>query len=935
MFSQRILLAIGAALALVLVLVSGASGELIDGYTATGSPAHVQPSTQTSYTITLTNGTLSPRAADRAKIGIPTGFVVAAASVQASVTAAGDCVSSTWVADGTLIADGKINLKRPGGSTNNRLCPGATLTVVFSATSAAADGTYIWATELLRGDEAFVLSGPQPTVQVDGTPPSVTISSHPANPSNDTSPSFTFSATEGASFQCKLDSGSFVACTSPKGYNNLADGSHTFTVKATDAAGNTGEASYTWLLETTLPIVTLTEKPSQASKSPGASFAFTASKPATFECKLDGGAFATCMSPTSYSNLADGSHTFSVKATDTVGNVGPETTFTWTIDTVLPVATITQKPSNPSNDASPTFAFSASEAASFQCKLDAAAFTPCTSPKSYTPGDGSHTFTVKATDAAGNTGEATYGWTIDTVAPTATITQKPNNPSNVKSPTFAFSASEAASFRCKLDGGSFATCTSPTSYSGLPDGSHTFTVKATDAAGNTGEASYNWLLETDLPIATLTQTPTDPSKSSSATFAFEATKPNSTLQCRLDGDAFTGCESPKLYSSLSDGPHTFAVRATDAANNTGPQTIFTWTIDTVGPNTAITQKPGDPTNSRSASFEFVASEPSAFQCKLDDAAFASCAPPQAYGNLADGRHTFIVRASDALSNPGPDTVYAWTIETRAPTVAVTLAPGGLTNSTSASFSFSADEPSTFQCNLDDRGFEACSSPASYAGLREGGHAFAVRATDGAGNVGASSRAWAIDATAPQTNLDSAPVTTTTATSAALVFSASEPATFQCRLDGGSFSPCNSPKTYTGLASGLHRFLVRAIDAAGNVDATPSASEWTVARKTRRAARSALFAPAAGASVSRPPLLRWRKVPGATYYNVQLYRAGRKVLSTWPTRPRLQLRVRWTLNGRAQRLKPGVYRWYVWPGFRRASARRYGRLLGTSTFVVRR
>jgi large repetitive protein len=1015
MLSLRIPLSI--AIAVALVAVAGASAESIDGYTAGGAPSHVKPLTQTTFTITLTNKAASPEAADKAKIGIPAGFVVAE-PVNASASAAGVCVASTWGQDGTLIADGKINLKRPtgGGSTNTRLCPGATLTVVFSATSAAGDGPYVWATELLRGEDTFVLSGSQPSVRVDGTPPAVTISSHPTDPSNVTSPSFTFSASEAASLQCKVDGGSFAACISPKGYNNLDDGSHTFTVKATDPAGNTGEASYSWLIETTLPIVTLTDKPSQASNTSAAGFSFTASKPASFECKLDGGAFGACTSPASYTNLGEGPHTFAVKATDAAANTGPPTSYTWTVDTVSPVATITQKPSDPSNDPLPAFGFSASEAVTFACKLDGAAFAHCTSPKEYTPGNGAHTFTVKATDAAGNAGQASYSWTIDTVPPAVTITQKPNNPSNVAAPSFGFSASEPA--QCKLDAGPFVACTSPTDYSELVDGSHAFTLKATDAAGNTGEASYawtidtvaptttitkapnhpsgvssatfefsaneplatlqckrdseqfaactspkpytnlsdelhtftvkatdpagntgnsasyDWLVETDLPVVALTATPGQASSSSAATFFFTANKSGATFECKLDGFDFTGCGSPQPYTGLADGTHTFAVRAT-GTGGTGPATIYSWTVDTTGPATAITQKPADPTNSRSATFTFSASEPLAtFQCKLDDAAFASCTSPQTYGDLGEGRHNFVVRALDALSNVGPETAYAWTIDTRAPAVAVTAGPTGLTNSSAASVSFSADEPSTFQCDLDGRGFEPCSSPAAYGGLSDGGHAFAVRATDAAGNVGAASRSWTVDATAPQTTLDSRPAARTTATSARFTFSASEPATFECRLGAASFSPCPSPKTYAGLARGLHSFAVRAIDPAGNIDATPAAFGWAVARRiTRTVTRSALWAPTSGARVTSPPLLRWRAVSRATYYNVQLYRAGRKVLTAWPTRARLQLGARWTFNKRVQRLAPGVYRWYVWPGYGKASARRYGRLLGTTSFVV--
>ena len=98
--SRRSLLAV--IVVLPLIAVSSAAGEEIDGYTAAGAPAHATPSTSTAFTIALTNKAASPTEADRAKIGIPAGFV-APQTFQASASAAGYCAASTWVADGTLI----------------------------------------------------------------------------------------------------------------------------------------------------------------------------------------------------------------------------------------------------------------------------------------------------------------------------------------------------------------------------------------------------------------------------------------------------------------------------------------------------------------------------------------------------------------------------------------------------------------------------------------------------------------------------------------------------------------------------------------------------------------------------------------------------------------------------------------------------------------
>jgi hypothetical protein len=86
-------------------------------------------------------------------------------------------------------------------------------------------------------------------------------------------------------------------------------------------------------------------------------------------------------------------------------------------------------------------------------------------------------------------------------------------------------------------------------------------------------------------------------------------------------------------------------------------------------------------------------------------------------------------------------------------------------------------------------------------------------------------------------------------------------------------------------------------------------------------------------VKRPPLLRWTPVRGARYYNLQLSRGGRKILSVWPSRAHYRLKRRWSYGGKTRHLVPGRYRWRVWPGFGRRSKGNYGKQIGARTFKL--
>jgi hypothetical protein len=288
------------------------------------------------------------------------------------------------------------------------------------------------------------------------------------------------------------------------------DGNKTIYVWFKDALGNISQVkSSAILVDTTLPRATITSHPAHPTKSTMANFAFVSTKARSkFQCKLDDGAYSSCTSTKSYERLLEGLHTFSVKASDVLGNTDlTPVSFTWTVDLTPPRTTITYKPRYKTDSDSAPFCFASSEAGStFQCRLDSNDFSRCVSPNTYSRLDkGSHTFTVKATDTAGNIEQTPpqYTWTI-IESFTATITEHPSDPSRPESNSFSFTSNRAgATFQCQLDNGDYATCSSPATYTGLTEDSHTFSVKAFVATeqDESKPAKYSWTVR--LPLSHL------------------------------------------------------------------------------------------------------------------------------------------------------------------------------------------------------------------------------------------------------------------------------------------------------------------------------------------------------------------------------------------------------------------------------------------------
>ncbi|HKO75106.1 MAG TPA: HYR domain-containing protein [Gaiellaceae bacterium] len=496
--------------------------------------------------------------------------------------------------------------------------------------------------------------------------------------------------------------------------------------------------------------------------------------------------------------------------------------------------------------------------------------------------------------------------------------------------------------QCGLDGESWAVCSSPYELAApLPDGEHSFLVRVItgDPANPTERstpAEWHWTVDSTPPSLPGNETAqaTSPAGAVVSFFALDNLDPSPQFAC----DPASGTLFPFGQTNVS-------CTATDHAGNQAQGTLQVSVIDTTPPVLAphIDVPATTQTAPGGAVVEFTYAADAVIDAG-DPNPTVTCSP--ASGSLFEFGTTIVTcTATDKWGNVSePDQfevlVQAGEIPPK-PTLAWSVP--SITNETSVDFTFSADSGSMVvppDCRLEGPGqsgeFAPCESNTEqgYSDLSDGGYLFTLRVTNSIGNVNQRTRAWTVDTAPP------APVGAfrTRAGNGRVKLMWTKPVDLgydhvliaRKRVGGSSWKKIGIRRDVSSLVDWtasndvLYAYSIRSIDKAGN---SSTAS-------TARGRASKILSPQFDATLGGTPLIDWVSSRHATYYNMQLWRNGRKILSVWPLKSAYRLRSSWTFNGRQYTLGSDSYRVYVWPGFGLKSAARYGSLLGWSQFAVR-
>jgi large repetitive protein len=724
-------------------------------------------------------------------------------------------------------------------------------------------------------------------LKYDATAPATTATSSPqpnVNGWNNSTVTVTFAGTDTTA---GIDS-----CDAAKTYSGPDTQSMTLSGDCRDKAGNSTSASRTLKYDATAPQSTATP-----SRQPNANGWYRAPLSVTFGATDAMSGFDACDPAESYSGPDSATASVSGTCFDKAGNPR-SASYALKYDATAPSASAT-----PSRQPNANGWFNASLTVSFTATDALSGSDSCPPTQTYS-GPDSVSAVVSGTclDKAGNGGLASYGLKYDATAPVTTATPDPQpNASgwNSSKVTVTFAGSDLTA--------GIDSCDPAASYEGPDTQSKTLSGICKDKAGNTNAASRTLKYDATAPIVT----DAVPRRA-----ADRAGWYNHPVEVDSKGtDATSGLAGPctsVTYSGPDGNNVPISGQCVDVAGNTGFQ-WFSIDYDGTGPQTAATPSRGPDVNgwyNQALTVSFTGSD--------SVSGLESCAPPENYGGPDSGFAVVGGICLDQAGNAGVGS-YALQFDTTPPQV-TGAAPARAPDSNGW---YNQPLDVSFQGTDATSAIEACTQ-ARYGGPDAGATSVSGFCRDRAGNRSAdSSFALRYDATPPS-------VTGVTAKAgdrkAVLSWTASPDTTSVEIHRAGTLVYRGHDKSFTDgrLKNGVrYRYTLTGYDEAHN-----AATSTTAATPT-----APLVSPLAGAVVKAPPRLAWIRDAKATHYNVQVWRKGR-IFSSWPTGTSIRLKPSWIYNGRRYRLTPGKYRWYVWPGYGKRTGKKFGPLLGSSSFIVR-
>ena len=381
-----------------------------------------------------------------------------------------------------------------------------------------------------------------------------------------------------------------------------------------------------------------------------------------------------------------------MRARDAAGNLDPSApTYSWTVvsaaDTTPPETTIDAGPDASTDSTNATFAFSSSESGTFECALDGGEFAACESPHDYTSlAVAGHSFAVRAIDAAGNVDPtpAVYGWTVVEPPPVCgpTLTLVADGDASVLQANAAantgadlglgVTAQASANVRslvhfplpaaADLPAGCVVSSAVLRLHATVTAAERKLQVRRVDGAWT--ENAVTWENQPATPGAAVTV--------DSATGDLEWN-----VTTLVQAEYRAGTSNGFLVRDAADGGAP-AVQSFASSESAEHQPVLILQLDqialpeTTPPETTIAGQPDTPTTATEATFSFLGTDNAtpdpllAYECRIDGGNYAACSIAETYTGLADGQHSFDVRAVDRAGNVDPTpATFAWVIDTTA------------------------------------------------------------------------------------------------------------------------------------------------------------------------------------------------------------------------------------------------------------------------------